>query len=156
MNIFIFLPIQSINQSIFLYFKSPLWIVGVFLLKNNYIGIFIIKLLMYNQFQILNLISFIIRYRCPKKGHFSKMGIVIQKVNHLNVHSPIHTWLSQKLLLRNLGHVIKKWDKFISILYHLYYVQPFCQITWMLLHKFEHRSLQKEPHKPLHNHDSSF
>jgi hypothetical protein len=47
-----------------------------------------IKFLIYNQFQILNLISFIIRYMCPKKGHSTKMGIVIQKVNQLNVHSP--------------------------------------------------------------------
>jgi len=60
--------------------------VGVFLLKN-YIGIFIIKLLMYNQFQILNLISFIICYKCPKKGHFAKMAILTQKMSHFNVHS---------------------------------------------------------------------
>jgi hypothetical protein len=46
--------------------------------------------LMYNQFQILNLISFIINYKCPKKGHFAKMGTVIQKVSHHNVHSPLH------------------------------------------------------------------
>jgi hypothetical protein len=42
---------------------------------------------MYNQFQILNLISFI-HYRCAKKRHSTKMGIVIQKVNHISVHSP--------------------------------------------------------------------
>jgi hypothetical protein len=46
--------------------------------------------LMYNQFQILNLISFIIHYKCPKKGHFAKMGTMIQKVSHHNVHSPLH------------------------------------------------------------------
>jgi hypothetical protein len=34
---------------------------------------------MYIQFQILNLISFIICHRCPKKGHFAKMGIMIKK-----------------------------------------------------------------------------
>ncbi len=61
----------------------------VFLLKNNYIGVFIIKLLMYNQFQILNLISFIDRYKCPKKMHSTKMGTMIQKMNHLSVHSPL-------------------------------------------------------------------
>jgi len=44
---------------------------------------------MYNQFQILNLISFIVHYRCPKKGHFAKMGNVTQKVSHLRVHSPL-------------------------------------------------------------------
>jgi hypothetical protein len=80
-----------------------LWKVGVFLLKNNYISIFIIKLLMYNQFQILNLISFIIHYRCPKKGHFTKVGIVIQKVRHLSVHSPLNPlwplWLSFRKLM---------------------------------------------------------
>jgi hypothetical protein len=43
---------------------------------------------MYIQFHIFNLMSFIIRYRCPRKGHFAKMGIVIQKVSHLSVHHP--------------------------------------------------------------------
>jgi hypothetical protein len=42
-------------------------------LKNNYISIFIIKLLMYNQFQNFNLMSFIIHYKHPralcKSGH---------------------------------------------------------------------------------------
>jgi hypothetical protein len=61
---------------------------SVLLLKVNYIHIFVIRLLIYNQFQIFNLISFIICYRCPKKGHFAKLGIVIQKVNHLSMHSP--------------------------------------------------------------------
>jgi len=70
---------------------------GVFLLKNNYIlGIFIIKLLMYNQFQILNLISFIIRYRCSKRRHSTKMGNVTQKMSHLNVHSPLRSHRSGK------------------------------------------------------------
>jgi len=45
----------------------------------NYISIFIIKLLMYNQFQIFNLINFIIHYMCPKKRHFAKMCTMIQK-----------------------------------------------------------------------------
>jgi len=66
--------------------------------KNNYISIFIIKLLMFNQFQILNLISFIIHYRRPKKGHSTKVGIVTQKVKHFSVHSPSNLfwplWLS--------------------------------------------------------------
>jgi hypothetical protein len=44
---------------------------------------------MYNQFQNFNLISFIVHYTCPKKGHFTKMGIVTQKVSHLSVHSPL-------------------------------------------------------------------
>jgi len=57
-------------------------------IEKNYIGIFIIRLLLYNQFQIFNLISFIICYRCPKKEHFAKVDIVMQKMNHLNVHSP--------------------------------------------------------------------
>jgi hypothetical protein len=43
---------------------------------------------MYNQFQIFNVISFIICYRCAKKGHFIKVDIVMQKMSHLNVHSP--------------------------------------------------------------------
>ncbi len=34
------------------------------------------------------MISFTIHYRCPKKGHIAKMGIVTQKMSHLNVHSP--------------------------------------------------------------------
>ncbi len=71
-----------------MYFKTPLWTMSVFLLKNIYIHIFVIRLLIYNQFQILNLINFIICYMCPKKEHFAKMGIAIQKVNHLSVHSP--------------------------------------------------------------------
>jgi hypothetical protein len=85
---FYFLLFQSINQSIFLYFESPLWKVGVLLLKNNYTSIFIMKFLMYNQFQFFNLISFIIHYWCPKKRHSIKMGFVTQKVSHLSVHSP--------------------------------------------------------------------
>jgi hypothetical protein len=56
----------------FLFFTIPVyWLVHIFVLqksivksgctimKNNYIGICIIKLLMYNQFQILSSISFI-------------------------------------------------------------------------------------------------
>jgi hypothetical protein len=43
---------------------------------------------MYNHFQILNLISFIIHYRCPKKGHSINMGTMTQRMSHLNVHSP--------------------------------------------------------------------
>jgi hypothetical protein len=64
-----------------------------FYFKNNYIDIFIIKLLMYNQFQILNLINFIC-YRCPKKGNCAKIGTMTQKVSHLSVHSPFHVRLS--------------------------------------------------------------
>jgi hypothetical protein len=64
---------------------------GCIFIENNYINIFIIKLLMYNQLQILDFISFIIRYKCPKKGHCTKMGIVTPKVSHFNVHSPL-TW----------------------------------------------------------------
>jgi hypothetical protein len=52
-------------------------------------GVFIIKLLMCNQFQIFNLISSIDHYKCPKKGHSTKMGTMIQKVSHLSVHSPL-------------------------------------------------------------------
>jgi hypothetical protein len=44
---------------------------------------------MCNQFQILNLINFIIRYRCPKKEHYAKMGTTTQKMSHLSVHSPL-------------------------------------------------------------------
>jgi len=70
---------------------------GCTFIENNYIGIFIIKLLMYNQLQIPNLIIFILCYKCQKKGHSTKMGIMIQKVSHLNVHHPIrlqhiHIW----------------------------------------------------------------
>jgi hypothetical protein len=36
----------------------------------------------------MNMISFTIRYRCPKKGHIAKMDIMTQKMSHLNVHSP--------------------------------------------------------------------
>jgi hypothetical protein len=54
---------------------------------ETYIGIFIIKLLMYNQFQIFNSINFIICYRCPQKGCFAKVDIVTQKMSHFNVHS---------------------------------------------------------------------
>jgi hypothetical protein len=43
---------------------------------------------MYNQFQILNLINFIIRYKCLKKGHFTKMAIMTQKVSHLSAFTP--------------------------------------------------------------------
>jgi hypothetical protein len=46
---------------------------------------------MYNQFQILNLISFIICYRCSHKRHFVEMGIMIKKVSQLSVHSPNDT-----------------------------------------------------------------
>jgi hypothetical protein len=105
-NLFIFLPFQSIDQSIFLYFKSPLWKVSVLLLK-------IIKLLMYNQFQILNLISFIICYRCPKKRHFTKMCIMTQKVSHLNVHSPIQVIQLnfKKILIMDHGWSLAKMNK---------------------------------------------
>jgi len=84
---FYFLPFKLSTNPYFLNFKSPVWKVYVLLLKNNYIGILIIKLWMHNQFQFLNLISFIICYRCPKKYHFAKMGTMTQKMNHLNVHS---------------------------------------------------------------------
>jgi len=60
---------------------------GVLLMKHIYIGIFMIKLVMYNQIQILNLISFIICYKCPKKGNFAKIGTVTQKMSHLIAHS---------------------------------------------------------------------
>jgi hypothetical protein len=49
---------------------------------------------MYNQFQILNLISFIICYRCPERGHFEKIGNAIQKMSHLSVHSPLRSHLN--------------------------------------------------------------
>jgi hypothetical protein len=52
---------------------------------------------MYNQFQIFNLISFTMCYKCPKKGHSTKMGIVIQKVSHLSVHSSLHECISYSL-----------------------------------------------------------
>jgi hypothetical protein len=45
---------------------------------------------MYNQFQIFNLISFIIFYTFTKKGRFAKMAIMSQKVNHLTLHSSPH------------------------------------------------------------------
>jgi hypothetical protein len=61
---------------------------GCTFIEKYYIGIFIIKSLMYNQFQKKRLVSFIVCYRCPKKRNFAKMGIVTQKVIHLNVHSP--------------------------------------------------------------------
>jgi hypothetical protein len=67
-----------------------------FIEKNYILAIFIIKLLMYNQFQILNLISFIIHYRCPKRGYFAKMGNETQKMSHLSVHSPLGSHLSGK------------------------------------------------------------
>jgi hypothetical protein len=60
---------------------------------------------MYNQFQILNLISFIIHYRCSRKGHSTKMGIVIQKVSHLSVHSPVYDLIRVTSLLQNVGVV---------------------------------------------------
>jgi hypothetical protein len=63
---------------------------GHIFIEKNYINIFKFKLLMYNQFQILDFISFIICYKCPKKGHSTKMGIVTPKVSHF-LHSPL-TW----------------------------------------------------------------
>jgi len=88
----------------FLFSTIPLyWLVHIFVLQKfivksgcifiekNYINIFIIKLLMYNRFQILDFISFIIHYKCPKKRHCTKMGTVTPKVIHFNVHSPL-TW----------------------------------------------------------------
>jgi hypothetical protein len=74
---------------------------------------------MYNQFQILDLISFIIHYRCPKKGHFAKMGIVGQKVSHLSVHSPPSQRLTR--LLR---------PTYFPILGYL----PTCLFTYLLTH----------------------
>jgi len=64
---------------------------------------------MYNQFQIFNLISFIVHYKCPKKGHFAKMGTMTQKVSHLSVHS--HLSLN---MLTNMTHwtfFLIKWFK---------------------------------------------
>jgi hypothetical protein len=87
MNLFIFYHCNLRPIHIFVLQKSIVKSECTFI-EKNYIGIFIIKLLMYNQFQILNLISFIICYKCPKKGHFLKMGTMTQKINHLNVHSP--------------------------------------------------------------------
>jgi len=53
---------------------------------------------MYNHFQILNLISFIIHYRCSKKGHSTNMGTMTQKMSHFNVHSPFE--VQQNLMTR--------------------------------------------------------
>jgi len=85
---FYFLSFQFVDRSMLLYFKNPLWKVGALLLKNNYINIFIINLLIYNQFQILNLISFYYLLKVSKERAFCKIGIMIQKMSHLSVHSP--------------------------------------------------------------------
>jgi hypothetical protein len=63
---------------------------GCIFIEKNYKNIFKIKLLMYNQFQIFDFISFIICYKYPKKGHSTKFGIMTPKVSHF-VHSPL-TW----------------------------------------------------------------
>jgi hypothetical protein len=51
-------------------------------------GVFIMKLIIYNQFPFINFIFFIIQYKCPKEGHYAKMDFVMQKVSHLSVHLP--------------------------------------------------------------------
>jgi hypothetical protein len=61
---------------------------------------------MYNQFQNFNLISFTICYKCPRKGHSTKMGIVTQKVSHLSVHSPLHERISYSLLGLELHNLL--------------------------------------------------
>jgi hypothetical protein len=61
---------------------------------------------MYNQFQMFNVISFTICYKCPKKGHSKKMGIVTQKVSQLSVHSPLHECISYSLLGLDLHDLI--------------------------------------------------
>jgi hypothetical protein len=71
MNLFIFYHYQQVHN--FVLQKSIVKSGCIFIFKN-YIGIFIVKLFIYNQFQIFNLISFIIHYRCPKKWHFTKNG----------------------------------------------------------------------------------
>jgi hypothetical protein len=64
---------------------------------------------MYNSLQILNLISFIIHYRCPKKGHFEEMNIMTQKVSLLNVHSPQIEFFNFNLLQKkNINNVHMK------------------------------------------------
>lgn len=55
---------------IFLNLKSSLLKMGVLLIKNNYIDVFKIKLLICNQLLIANLINFITCYRCKKKGYW--------------------------------------------------------------------------------------
>ncbi len=61
---------------------------GVLLLKDGYKSIFTIKL-KYNQVPIANFTNFIIRYRCPKKGHSTN-----EKVNHFNVYTPYRRYRS--------------------------------------------------------------
>jgi hypothetical protein len=65
-------------------------------------GVFIMKLLIYNQFPFTNFIVFIIHYRCPKERHFVEMDFAMQKVSHLNVHLPIETY----------GHLHYHFDSF--------------------------------------------
>ncbi len=97
--------------SIFLFSTIPIYQpVDIFILKKsmvkswctfiekNYISIFIIKLLMYNQFQYFNLISFIICYRCPKKGHFAKWTLWCKKWATLVCIHPICSSLVIELL----------------------------------------------------------
>ncbi len=58
-------------------------------MKNNQLHkYFHNQLLMYNQFQIFNLINSIIHYMCPKKRQFAKMCTMIQKMSHFDMHSP--------------------------------------------------------------------
>jgi len=93
-----FLPIQFIYKSTFLYFKSPLWKVNVLLLKNNYIGIFIIRLLIYNQFLFFNFINFIICYSCLKKWHSRKMTSWHKKWTTLICIHPPSPYLDKQFL----------------------------------------------------------
>jgi hypothetical protein len=106
---------------------------GCTFIENNYISIFIIKLI-YNQFQNFNLISFIIHYRHPKKGHSTKVGTVIQKVRHLSVHSPSNPlwplWLSfHKLMLCALTFMHGKILFGFRILESCVYRKPCFQIA---------------------------
>ncbi len=86
-NLFIFCHSNLRLIHIFVLQKFIVKSVYIFI-ENNYINIFIFKLLMYNQSQILDLKSFMVCFRCPKKKHFEKIRIVTQKVNHFNGPSP--------------------------------------------------------------------
>ncbi len=103
-NIINLLLFQSTYQSIYFDFKSPLLRVKLLLSKNNHMGVFIMKLLIYNQFPFTNFIVFIIHYRCPKERHFVEMNFAMQKVSHLNVHLSIETY----------GHLHYHFDSFFS------------------------------------------
>jgi hypothetical protein len=107
MNLLIFYHYLVYRQvHIFVIQKSIVKSGCIFIFKN-YIGIFIVKLFIYNQFKNFNFQFFIIHYKCPKKKNSAKMGIVIQNVTHFSMHSSIHVGpISQVNSKISINHIL--------------------------------------------------